>query len=225
MDDLDRLAEQFGTDKGTVKTGSLSPKGYTRHYARWFAPLREEPIRLLEIGVASGASLRMWEAWFPRAEIHGIDIDPACAAAASDRIRVHIGDQEDPGFLASVLAAMGGAPAIVIDDGGHGMRQHRQSLEALFPGLATGGIYAIEDLHTAYWARFGGGYRRSGSTVEFLKGLVDDVNGGVDVVNEGSALQRAAARFLGRRPPVLPPALARLESIHFCPSLAFLLAR
>src|SRR5260370_4561015 len=30
-----------------------------------------------------------------------------------------------------------------------------------------------EDLHTSYWAEFGGGLRREGTFIEFSKGLVD----------------------------------------------------
>jgi hypothetical protein len=220
MEELDRLAAEFGTDKGTQKVGRLSPKGYTRYYARHFAPLREAPIRLLEIGIASGASIRMWEAFFPNASIHGLD--PACRSVAGPRVRAHIGGAGDRGFLRSVVVEAGGAFDIVIDDGGHEMRQRRTALEELFPALTPGSLYGIEDLHTAYWAWYGGGYRRSDSTIEFLKGLVDHINGGMEVISDGAWHQRFAARFLGRRPQALPPALARLESVSFYPSIAFL---
>jgi SAM-dependent methyltransferase len=225
MEELDHLAERFGTDKGTIKTGSLSPKGYTRHYARYFAPLREKPIQLLEIGIASGASLKMWEAYFPRAAIHGIDIDPSCRSIETERVRAFIGDQEDRAFLRTVVSEIGGALDIVIDDGGHRMSQHMTALEELFPALKPGGIYVIEDLHTSYWALYGGGYRKAGSTVEFLKGLVDNVTGGAGVMEDGSRWQRFTARYFGRRPGELPSALERLDSVHFCPSIAFLLAK
>ena len=225
MEELDRLAAEFGTDKGTQKVGPLSPKGYTRYYARHFQPFREAPIRLLEIGIASGASIRMWQAFFPNAAIHGLDIDPACRSVEGPRVHAHIGDAGDRGFLQSVVAEAGGTFDIVVDDGGHEMRQHMVALEELFPTLTPGGLYVIEDLHTAYWARYGGGYRRSDSTIEFLKGLVDHINGGMEVISDGAWHQRFAARFLGRRPKALPPALDRLESVSFYPSIAFLSAR
>jgi hypothetical protein len=40
------------------------------------------------------------------------------------------------------------------------------------------GYYFIEDLHTAYLERFGGGYRAASSTIECLKGLMDAINRG-----------------------------------------------
>lgn len=34
----------------------------------------------------------------------------------------------------------------------------------------------MEDLHTAYWERFGGGLRRDGTFIELCKSLVDELN-------------------------------------------------
>ena len=34
----------------------------------------------------------------------------------------------------------------------------------------------VEDCHTSYWRRFGGGLRRRGSFIEYAKNVVDDVN-------------------------------------------------
>jgi hypothetical protein len=43
----------------------------------------------------------------------------------------------------------------------------------LFDHLAAGGKYFIEDLHTSYYPRFSGGYRRVGSSIEWLKSFAD----------------------------------------------------
>src|SRR5580700_11200432 len=94
--DLDELARVHGTDKGTLQACPQSPKGYTRQYARYFAPLRQLPIRLLEIGIYGGASLKMWEAFFPSARIYGIDLNPQCKRFETERTKVFIGDQADP---------------------------------------------------------------------------------------------------------------------------------
>ena len=66
---------------------------------------------------------------------------------------------------------------ILLDDGGHTMRQQRVTFEELFPHVAPDGVYLCEDLHTAYWPEYGGGYRRRGSFVEVAKGWVDDLHG------------------------------------------------
>jgi Methyltransferase domain len=198
---LDELAEKHGTDKGTVSQ-DLEPKGYTRLYERYLGPLRHEPITLLEIGVQAGASLRMWEEYFPRARIFGIDIQPKCTMYDTPRVQVMIGDQTDSEFLAAVKKATGPLD-VVVDDGGHRMEQHRISLQELWPAVTPGGFYFIEDLHTAYLERFGGGYRAASSTIEYLKGLVDGINRG----------HEAEATLPG------------LAEIHFSKSLAALIHR
>ena len=178
--ELAEIPERHGTDKGRTRT-EMAPgqfytaKWYTDSYARLFNHLRGEPIRLLEIGVASGSSLRMWAEFLPRAQITGIDIHAARRREAADRIDIHIGDQTDADFVAAV-AAQAGPFDIVIDDGGHTMYQQQTSLQLLWPHVAPGGFYAIEDLHTAYHPHHGGGYLEPNSTVERVKHLIDALN-------------------------------------------------
>ena len=51
-------------------------RNYTEIYERLFFPWKEEPIKIFEIGVAEGGSLKMWHAYFPQARIFGVDFDP-----------------------------------------------------------------------------------------------------------------------------------------------------
>jgi hypothetical protein len=174
---LNDLAIKHGTDKGTESFRGLAPKGYTRVYERYLEPLRErQGVKILEIGVQKGASVQMWEEYFPTGDIWGIDIKESCARYATDRISIRIGDQTDRDFLRAVVEEAGPFD-VVIDDGGHRMEQHRISLEELWPGLRRGGLYFVEDLHTAYREAFGGGFENEASTIELFKGLIDSVNG------------------------------------------------
>lgn len=159
---------------------------YLGIYDRYLAPFRAgfvapegmRPLRLLEIGVFQGGSLELWRGYFgPQAVIFGVDIDPRCAAFDGPAARVRIGSQTDAGFLRAVVAEMGGVD-VVIDDGSHVARHQRASLETLFPLLPQGGLYMVEDTHTAYFPGWHeGGYRRSGSFIEFTKALIDDLHG------------------------------------------------
>jgi hypothetical protein len=173
MPTIDELAVKHGTDKGTRPVRGLSPKGYTRLYERYLEPLRDQPIRLLEIGVQRGASMRMWEEFFPNGQMYGIDIKPECEEYASERVAIRIGDQTDRAFLGSVADEIGPID-VVVDDGGHRMEEHRVSLEVLWPRVRRGGLYFVEDLHTAYREEWGGG--TEASTIELFKRLIDDVN-------------------------------------------------
>ena len=136
----------------------------------------DRPLRILEMGVWRGGSLDLWRQYFgPDAVIFGIDIDEVITTLGIDSAEVRVGSQTDELFLLSVIEEMGGLD-IVIDDGSHVSRDVLASLRILFPLLAEGGTYVIEDLHTSYWPAWGGGLRRKGSSIEFLKNLIDGLH-------------------------------------------------
>ena len=149
---------------------------YIPLYDRYFAPYRNRPIRFLEIGVSEGGSLQMWRKYFgAEAIIFGIDINPDCARFDGQAGQVRIGSQADRAFLENVVAEMGGVD-VVLDDGSHQMEHIRASLEVLFPQVNPGGIYMVEDLHCAYWSRFGGGLRAEANFFGFARELTDDLH-------------------------------------------------
>lgn len=146
-------------------------------YSRHFAPYVGKPISVLEIGVYRGGSMQMWTNFFgPQVRLVGMDIDPVAKAAAGDRYAVVLGDQSDPEFLQKV-AEEHGPFDIVIDDGGHTMQQQIISIETLFPAVAEGGVYLVEDCHTSYWESYDGGRGKAGTFMEWAKDRLDDVNG------------------------------------------------
>jgi predicted O-methyltransferase YrrM len=183
---LDTLARRFQTDKSSGR------HDFAVLYEGLLRPRRLEPLKLLEIGVYRGASLRMWAAYFPHAEIHGVDIDQGARAYAGERITVHVGDASRPEVLDPILEQAGGFD-VIIDDGSHRYDDQRASLLHLWPQLARGGLYAIEDIHTSYRKKYGMGYRHPHSTVELIKEILDDVH----------------AREHGR-----PPILEELAAVH-----------
>jgi hypothetical protein len=162
---LDALALRHGVDK------SSRVHGYTRAYERHLAPLRQRPIKLLEIGIGDGASLRMWRDYFPQARIYGLDVVD-CKRLDGGSIRTFQGGQADEDVLERLLHATG-ALDVVIDDGSHRWADQIASFQKVYPHLTPGGVYAIEDLHTSYWDRYESGEQ---STVDFLCDLVDELN-------------------------------------------------
>lgn len=131
------------------------------------------PVRLLEIGVQNGGSLEIWEKFLPiGSRIVGIDINSACASLRFDGdVTVLIADAADERALGSVLGDS--AFDVIIDDASHRPGDVIATFRATFPRLAPGGLYVIEDLHTAYRHAYGGGFRAPGSAIEWLKILVD----------------------------------------------------
>lgn len=173
---LAEIARAHGTDKEGVHH-------YAAAYSRHLEHLRDMPIRLLEIGIggyadptSGGESLRMWKEYFPHAQIVGLDIYDKTALAA-DRIAIVQGDQSDPDVLDG-LAARYGPFDVIVDDGSHLSTHVIASFRGLYRHLADGGIYAIEDLQTSYWERYGGSSEvdRQGTSMTFLLGLVNGLN-------------------------------------------------
>jgi hypothetical protein len=146
---------------------------YDRHLTRY----RNTPFGMLEIGVFQGGSLMLWREYFgERLELVGIDIDPNCATRVDPPNRVRIGSQGDPAFLRQVASEMSRLD-VVLDDGSHVAEHVWTSFSTLFPLLSDGGIYIIEDCHTSYWRHlYDGGYRRSGTAIELVKQMIDDLH-------------------------------------------------
>jgi Methyltransferase domain len=177
------LSQTYGYSGDLARVFSETQQGlvnkwhhYLPLYDRYLAPRRGTAFRMLEIGVSHGGSLSMWRRWLgPEATIFGIDINPRCARYDGINGQVRIGSQDDPEFLNRVVDEMGGVD-VVLDDGSHVMEHVRASFEILFPRLSVGGLYMIEDLHTAYLPRFGGGLDAPANVFRFASELVDDMH-------------------------------------------------
>jgi len=149
---------------------------YIPIYERYFEKYRGQEVKFLEIGVAKGGSLRMWREYLgPKAVIFGIDIDQNCSKLNGVHGQVRIGSQDDSYFLSSVISEMGGVD-VVLDDGSHDMERTASSMKILFPQLNQGGTYLIEDLHTAYWRGFGGGYYSKDNLFRMVPKLINDIH-------------------------------------------------
>lgn len=144
---------------------------YDYHFSRF----RNSQVRLLEIGVSGGGSLAMWRQYFgDKATIFGIDINPKCLQYNDSVASVRIGSQDDSEFLAGVVREMGGVD-IVIDDGSHVMNHVRKSFDTLYPLMSEGGVYLVEDLHTAYWKAYSGA-GRGANFFDYIREFVDDIH-------------------------------------------------
>lgn len=186
---------------------------YIPIYDRYFSGFRNRPIRFLEIGVSKGGSLAMWRKYFGDAAIiYGIDIDKTCARFDGIAGRVRIGSQDDPAFLRSVVEEMGGVD-VILDDGSHHMDHIRTSFRFLFPKLNDGGIYMVEDLHTAYWKKYGGGYQSKNSFFAFISGMIDDMHqwyhvhgvNNTEIANSCSAIHVHDSIAVFEKSKVYPP--------------------
>jgi hypothetical protein len=116
----------------------------------------------------------MWRDYFgPKARIIGVDCDSSCTIHQGNGTEVFIGDQSNPEFLKYVHNTVGNFD-IVLDDGGHTMKQQIVSFENLYQH--TKSMYMVEDTHTSYWDEYGGGYKNKNSFMEYAKNKCDELN-------------------------------------------------
>jgi hypothetical protein len=131
--------ERFNTDKYN--------HGYMRIYSTIFSEMKNVK-KVLEIGIYQGDSLRMLSHYFKDAKIYGIDISD-CSHLNSDNIITYVYNQENKEDLHEFLELSGGEFDLIIDDGGHTMKQQQISLGVLFKSLNSSGVYILENIHTS----------------------------------------------------------------------------
>ncbi len=146
MKKLQHLAELHKTDK--------AEHGYCDVYEKHLNHLRNQQIKILEIGVFYGASLRMWRDYFPNAIIHGIDLNIQRCGNIENVFLHHI-DVGDTTQLEKFCLEHGPFD-LVIDDASHTMKHQQKTFNCIWPLLSNDGIYIIEDLHTSFFPKLDG---------------------------------------------------------------------
>jgi len=153
---LTGLANEFHSDKGTLHP---EPHSYTLFYDMLLYPRRASLRRMMEIGLCAGGpevggdverivnqapSVNMWLRYFPNAMVHGFDISDF-SFLQHPRFTFTRGDS---GVEADLQRAVEGVDQfdLVIDDGSHASFHQQLALKVMFPKLAPGGLYIIEDL-------------------------------------------------------------------------------
>lgn len=167
MSKLNKIMNKYGTDK------QIGDHSYTPFYEKVFKGKENNKLKVLEIGIfrqgpdvegrpegfdsngnwlgrrLTGASLKTWYDYLPKSDIYGIDLSDF-SDVNNDRIKTFICNQESKEDLNKLIEKIGSDFDVIIDDGGHTMKQHQISLSVLFKHLKSGGIYVIEDLHTCH---------------------------------------------------------------------------
>ena len=139
---LESLARKYGSDK--------FEHGFCPFYERFFGPVREEVKAVLEIGIADGASIRMWLDYFPNALVYGLDNgmygNRDRWPLEEPRFEAFLGDQSNKEHMRRVIG--NGPYDIAIDDGSHTMFDQICFIKGLLP--VTKRFLVVEDLHTSF---------------------------------------------------------------------------
>ena len=161
---LTDLADKYKTDKGgdlNVKKGPRGTHSYSYYYEELFSHCRLSVERVFECGIGTnfedtpsnmsmqgtpGASLKMWEEYFPNAEIVGVDIDDR-VLFTTERVNTYKLDQTNSAEITELFHKIGGTKFdLMIDDGLHTFEAAKCLFENSHTQLKDGGVYVIEDI-------------------------------------------------------------------------------
>ena len=181
-----------GGDKKALASRKRLGAGHVGHFYQEFYPEFVDPLRclndlaFLEIGVSKGYSLRMWREFFTgNSTLHFVDLDPAAKKHEAPGTKVWIGDSNSAELMQRIVAEIpGGAFDLIVDDGSHAPADVRGLFMQLFPLLKPGGIYAVEDLNSAWDKRGVVPDRRevplasgeNGTHVDMLRDMIKTLN-------------------------------------------------
>jgi cephalosporin hydroxylase len=140
-----QINPNYGTDKG-------NPKSYIDNfYEENFKKYREKDVTIVEIGVRSGASLKLWSEYFSKKskiygldnlhdrDVHSVPINEEWTS--SKNVEYIIGDAYSKNICETLPNI-----DILIDDGPHTFESHIKLLDLYVPKMNSGGMIVIEDI-------------------------------------------------------------------------------
>lgn len=131
------IGNHSGVDIGCNDKGGIHT--YLETYERLFAPF-QKGCTMMEIGLAMGDSLKLWDAYFENSEIIGIDISVVFEIPAyKNAVYVMEADATKP---LKILQKFD----IIIDDGSHMEADQFKTFNLLKSKMSPGGVYIIEDI-------------------------------------------------------------------------------
>jgi cephalosporin hydroxylase len=137
----DEYHSQSGNNIGTDK--EFRHRYCSDYYDRILPCYRDNEIALLEIGTGHGGSLILWNDYFPKATIYGVDVGDMTSPAIKQYTRINtlIGDAYNKSFTDTLPDF-----DIVIDDGPHSLNSFISFLDLYLPKVKDGGLLVIEDI-------------------------------------------------------------------------------
>lgn len=139
---MDNVFRKYKIDK---YFGGIYGHNYEPFYDMILRNKRDEYKNILEIGVATGGSLKMWKEYFPNSYIYGWDIIDE-SHLIDDRIKTFMIDQGKEEQINIFFKYNNVEFDFVIDDGSHMPNDQIISLFNIFQKLKSGGIYIVEDM-------------------------------------------------------------------------------
>jgi 2-polyprenyl-3-methyl-5-hydroxy-6-metoxy-1,4-benzoquinol methylase len=146
--DLLKLIEKYSAVDNTYGTDKTTTHCYGDVYTSLLEPLKEEHVKVLEIGIYSGAFLQVLSEYMPNAQLYGIDITLSRVTFGKDHPRIQMFEMD--GTKKETAMLLNTVFDIIIEDGSHLPMHQIETLDVFAPYLNIGGVYIIEDIDGQY---------------------------------------------------------------------------
>ena len=157
------------------KKYSVKWSSYFQVYENIFSKYRNKKIKFVEIGVANGGSLFMWQNYFgKKAKIIGIDLNPNAKQLEKYGFKIYIGSQSDKKFWDNFYKKEGKID-LILDDGGHKNLQQISTVHHSLPFIKDGGKIVVEDTSTSYLKKEFNNPSRY-SFINYAKNIIDIIH-------------------------------------------------
>lgn len=138
---FDRIGNHTGKDIGCNDKNGIHT--YLETYDKLFAPF-QKGCSFMEIGLALGDSIDLFDAYFDDSDIVGVDISVVFTPKEyRNRVEILQADATKPVFLNLIEGKMFD---IIVEDGSHMEADQIASFNMLKPYMKKGSIYIIEDI-------------------------------------------------------------------------------
>jgi hypothetical protein len=142
----DKLSDIFDVSKHNTDKNDL---GYIDNfYDRLFVPIKNIPIKMMEIGVYNGGSIRLWREYLhPESEIYAAEInyfehiDGTCSVIGDMYSDEQVSKFSDEYF------------DLIIDDGPHSFESFVLLMQRYYSKIKSGGTLVVEDIIYTNWVK------------------------------------------------------------------------
>jgi hypothetical protein len=156
--ELCEIGKKYDTDKSSQRNNVTDTRHchpYTLFYENLFKSKRNEKLLMAELGILEGASLRMWQEYFPFTDIYGFEynqnfINDFKQKYNNDRITLSTINVCNVDSIKNAFHTTGLNYDIIIEDTTHQFEDQIRVIQNVYNYLKPGGVFIIEDIFKSY---------------------------------------------------------------------------
>lgn len=156
--ELCEIGKKYDTDKSSQRNNVTDKRHchpYTLFYDGLFKSYKNEPLKIAELGILDGASLLMWQEYFPNSNLYGFEynvalIDNFRQKYNNDRITLSYIDVTNKDSIKNTFNGLNIMYDIIIEDTTHQFEDQIRVIENIYKYLKPGGVLIVEDIFKSY---------------------------------------------------------------------------